>query len=116
MEPLGGTVDLEFLLRGAKVEVDPQESTSDFAASPERCFCSIGFIELLSLSKAISKKESFSHSICTFQGLKVSDYDVVAFSMFLSNASKVSLRVAEELFLIPSLRFGRLKNRSRSWR
>lgn len=59
VEPLGGTVDLEFLLRDADVEVDPHESTSDFAASPQGCFCSIGFIELLSISKAISKKGIF---------------------------------------------------------
>lgn len=59
VEPLGGTVDLEFLLRDAQVEVDPQESTSDFAASPERCFCSVVFMGLLSLSKAISKQETF---------------------------------------------------------
>lgn len=80
-----------FLLRDAEVEVDPQESTSDFVVSPSRSFCSIGSIEQLCISKPISKK-AIPPSICTFQGVKVSGYYVVAFSVLNVVESSTVLR------------------------
>lgn len=44
--PLGGAVRLESLLWDTRAQLDPQESTSHFVMSPERCFYSAGFHKL----------------------------------------------------------------------